>query len=1657
MFQRKSAFTIPEMLVVFSILAILGTIALLSYTTYTSKSRDTARVTDLKNITTVLTLGKTHTLTYPDPTSGVNITLSGATVWTQWVFGKDTIFQTWKIFGELRDPKYGNYYTYSVTQNKREYQIAALFESESWKKELVAFQAPTLPSMQAYAADPFEPSELSPIVWLDATDIDGDGDTLDNPANAATVSSWVNKSSAGSANNIVITTWTLQYSTAGFNSASQSVFIPQNAGVRLPNSAITQGDIFYVVQKRDPFAATDSNGLWLQSSSASNYLIGYSWNFRYALRINSAPNHAAWSPAATSNSTSPYIYWFHTDNTNYSFMDTGNLISQGTTNSVSGHNWAFNAGGAVTNQWADLVVSEILIFNQKLSTENRQKVEWYLAHKWGRTAWLPATHPYKTTAPEASGPVAPPDSTPDAFVFSDVTGASTSTLYTSNTITVWGINTPATISITGWEYSKNASAYTSTASTVNVWDMITVRLTSSSANSTTNSALVNIGGVTESYSVTTLVADTTPDTILFSSITNANLWSTYTSDSVTVSGINVSVPISISGTWALYSISDGIPADATASGGTETASSNNAWNLPADAFDDNTATTGWANNNVLPAWLMVDFWAGNQEKITKYTLYRSSSQAGSWNNNNSSPKNWTFEGSNDGSNWTVLDTETNQTITTNATKREFTFINNLYYRYYRINISAVNHTSQRWVNITEMELVNEGTQIFTSGNSTVSNGAIISIRMPAASTPATTRNALLTVGSGSATFSITTVPADTTPDAFAFTSVSGATLNTAYTSNSITISWINTGTSISISGAGQYRINGGAYTSASGTVQNGDVINILQTSSASNSVTVSSTLNIGWVTAVYNVTTPAPPPDTTPDPFTFPDITGANISTVYTSDSITISGINTGSTLTISGGSAGYDKNGSRNYVSTSTTVQNGDVISLRMTSSATPGAVVNTTLTIGGVSDTFSITTVPPDTTPDPFVFTAVTWWDLNREYISNPVTITGINAPTTIDITWGGWKYNINGGVWRNNAGTVNPWDIITVKLQSLVSWNAKVSTTLTVGWVSAVYDVTSLNPDTTPDTFIFQDIFNASLNSQYISDAITITGINTAVPITIAWGEYRIGTTWAFTWAAGLISNNQVLNVRLTTALWGWIRKTATVTVGGIPVDFNVTTQSYFANQNSQTIVSSNVYVAGNYNGLIVHTTMGTGHYIIAAPSIITYDLSDTNILSIIDNKKFVYNGFQNIPSSYAGNGLSMSGGFDFAPSAEVLFEGERKDLWSYSGLKQIHEGIRSNYMNFPAYYNISRYLDDYTLWYLEDIIGGVIGINPIKPYYCSDILQSKLVYNVAPDAFISASPSAFNSYGTGWIANGKKETVGDLDYEYHSQDGNASIFFEWPTAQKIGYIKIYNRTGCCSERLSGASIKLYNELWEVIYTHPLWDTTGDYVIDVDLEGIGAMQYAKMLSLETVWGNQLNLREVEIFLWGKAVDGIYKVDKDWVGWQNPYNVYCDMTTDGGGWTRIGEDFIENGNFQNQNHIAQHTFSGYTDVNDNLIVTSSIMAPPSSLPGAFVLQHNGGVNDSYQLFFPDIPGEYYAQEIRLSLWVKGTSSSLFHNMINYEASQSTTQPAYSVIEEVDGWQHQIVRIPLTGLVKDFTWNIGKWVAGPFYFTGVKMEVYYR
>jgi hypothetical protein len=117
-----------------------------------------------------------------------------------------------------------------------------------------------------------------------------------------------------------------------------------------------------------------------------------------------------------------------------------------------------------------------------------------------------------------------------------------------------------------------------------------------------------------------------------------------------------------------------------------------------------------------------------------------------------------------------------------------------------------------------------------------------------------------------------------------------------------------------------------------------------------------------WNTAIWSQ---AAASDTTPDAFSFTDQSGVALSSTITSAPITVTGIDAAAAITITGGT--YDINGSGTFVSTEGTVNNGDTVRARQTSSASYLTATNTAVTIGGVSDTFTSTTTPDPSLSDP------------------------------------------------------------------------------------------------------------------------------------------------------------------------------------------------------------------------------------------------------------------------------------------------------------------------------------------------------------------------------------------------------------------------------------------------------------------------------------------------------------------------------------------------------------------------------------------------------------------------------------------------------------------------------------------------------------------
>jgi hypothetical protein len=137
---------------------------------------------------------------------------------------------------------------------------------------------------------------------------------------------------------------------------------------------------------------------------------------------------------------------------------------------------------------------------------------------------------------------------------------------------------------------------------------------------------------------------------------------------------------------------------------------NAAWN----AFDRNTGTY-WYSNAQNSGWLSYNFPTG--KIIKRYGFF-------TYITNSFNIKTWTFEGSNDGSTWTTLDTQTNF-VTGVSTFFSFDISSNTTsYTYYRINVTAVQATGNNPI-ISELEM-SEVTNLYggtvAGGGFTFANG-----------------------------------------------------------------------------------------------------------------------------------------------------------------------------------------------------------------------------------------------------------------------------------------------------------------------------------------------------------------------------------------------------------------------------------------------------------------------------------------------------------------------------------------------------------------------------------------------------------------------------------------------------------------------------------------------------------------------------------------------------------------------------------------------------------------------------------------------------------------------------------------------------------------------------------------------------------------------
>jgi hypothetical protein len=331
----------------------------------------------------------------------------------------------------------------------------------------------------------------------------------------------------------------------------------------------------------------------------------------------------------------------------------------------------------------------------------------------------------------------------------------------------------------------------------------------------------------------------------------------------------------------------------------------------------------------------------------------------------------------------------------------------------------------------------------------MSPGESLEIRMTASVDDLTAVSALVTLGTGSADWEITT--RDTTPDPFGFADVTKAELSWLYLEQA-TVTGFDGPLVASVSG-GDAAIGNLTTMSAFGATASmnpDEILGIQMTSSANDNTPVTAVVTLGRQTVGWVVTTK----DLTPDAFDFTDVTSADPNEPR-NDQATVTGFDGPLVASVTGGGGVEISNGTvPSAWGASASLNAGDLLEIRLTSSATSGASVTAAVTLGLRTVDWVVRTY--DFTPDAMAFTAINPAKVSIEYMTNLV-VTGFER--TLPVTVSGGGASIRNATWGSawgGAATMRAGDALSVLMTSSSANAAKVTATVTMGSAVANWDI-------------------------------------------------------------------------------------------------------------------------------------------------------------------------------------------------------------------------------------------------------------------------------------------------------------------------------------------------------------------------------------------------------------------------------------------------------------------------------------------------------------------------------------------------------------------------------------------------------------------------
>ncbi|MCH2188760.1 prepilin-type N-terminal cleavage/methylation domain-containing protein [Candidatus Gracilibacteria bacterium] len=247
-----------------------------------------------------------------------------------------------------------------------------------------------------------------------------------------------------------------------------------------------------------------------------------------------------------------------------------------------------------------------------------------------------------------------------------------------------------------------------------------------------------------------------------------------------------------------------------------------------------------------------------------------------------------------------------------------------------------------------------------------------------------------------------------------------------------------------------------------------------------------------------------------------------------------------------------------------------------------------------------------------------------------------------------------------------------------------------------VELVVIITILGILSTIAFIAFQEYPLFARNGKRVAD---IADINTSLDLFfVSTGEYPVPSnsfevtySGALVWKQGTFGESVVKNVGNISNIpldpFTQNEYTYSITSHGTEYEISSIEESGNLVSVPNKTYAANTYakVSGNYNGKILKTSYAGNDMILALPSITTSESENTTIHNILSNQSLVFDGYENIPSSYHASERSYKSqsGLEYNPISIVVFEGKVEDLYDSYERTQLGQNVQNAYAGTDLY--------------------------------------------------------------------------------------------------------------------------------------------------------------------------------------------------------------------------------------------------------------------------------------------------------------------------------------------------------------------------------------